>query len=48
LKFSRLPEAQDVSSLAAVPTRLLVMAIEGWPTVEEIADELRERKVKGK
>jgi hypothetical protein len=48
LKFSRLPEAQDVSTLSAVPTRLLVMALEGWPTVQEIADELRERKAEGK
>ena len=48
LKFSKLPEAQNVSSLSDVPTRLLVMAIEGWPTVEEIAGELREREAERK
>jgi hypothetical protein len=44
LKFSRLPEAQEVSDLKQVPDRLLVMALEGWSTVAEITHELRERK----
>jgi hypothetical protein len=44
LKFSRLPEAQNVSDLKQVPDRLLVMALEGWSTVAEITHELRERK----
>jgi AAA domain-containing protein len=48
LKFSRLSEAQNISALSQVPDRLLVMALEGWLTVEEIADELRERKTEGK
>lgn len=48
LKFSRLPEAQEVSDLRQVPDRLLVMALEGWSTVAEITHELRERKAEGK
>jgi hypothetical protein len=48
LKFSRLPEAQEVSDLKQVPDRLLVMALEGWSTVAEITHELRVRKAEGK
>ena len=48
LKFSRLPEAQNVSDLKQVPDRLLVMALESWDTVAEITHELRERKAEGK
>jgi hypothetical protein len=48
LKFSRLPEAQEVSELKQVPDRLLVMALEGWSTVAEITHELRERRAEGK
>jgi hypothetical protein len=48
LKFSRLPEAQEVSDLKQVPDRLLVMALEGWSTVAEITHELRERRAEGK
>jgi hypothetical protein len=44
LRFSRLPEAQSLTSLSSVPGRLLVMALEGWDTVQEIADELREKR----
>jgi hypothetical protein len=48
LKFSRLPEAQDLSALDQVPDRILSMALEGWSTVAEIAHELRGRKTEGK
>ena len=48
LKFSRLPEAQNVSDLKQVPDRLLVMALESWDTVAEITHELRERRAEGK
>jgi hypothetical protein len=48
LKFSRLPEAQEVPDLKQVPDRLLVMALEGWSTVAEITHELRERRAEGK
>ena len=48
LKFSRLPEAQDLSALDQVPDRILSMALDGWSTVAEIAHELRGRKTEGK
>jgi hypothetical protein len=48
LKFSRLPEAQDLTALDQVPDRILSMALEGWSTVAEIAHELRGRKTEAK
>jgi hypothetical protein len=48
LKFSRLPEAQDLTALDQVPDRILSMALEGWSTVAEIAHELRGRNKEGK
>ena len=48
LKFSRIPEAQNLTALDQVPAKFLTMALEGWSTVAEIAHELRGRKTEGK
>ena len=48
LKFSRLPEAQDLTALDQAPDRILSMALEGWSTVAEIVHELRGRKTEVK
>jgi hypothetical protein len=41
LRFSRIPEAQNLTALDQVPDKFLTMALEGWSTVAEIAHELR-------
>jgi hypothetical protein len=48
LKFSRIPEAQNLSAIDQVPAKFLAMALEGWSTVAEIAHELRGRKTEAK
>jgi hypothetical protein len=48
LKFSRIPEAQNLTALDQVPAKFLAMALEGWSTVAEIAHEIRGRKTEGK
>jgi hypothetical protein len=48
LKFSRIAEAQNLIALDQVPEKLLMMSLEGWSTVAEIAHELRGRKTEGK
>lgn len=48
LKFSKLPEAQNIDSIVQVPEQLLLEALSGWVTICEIAHELRQRKAEGK
>jgi hypothetical protein len=48
LKFSKLAEAQNITSIDQVPERLLIMSLSGFSTVAEIAHELRARKAEGK
>jgi hypothetical protein len=48
LKFSRIPEAQNLIALDQVPAKFLTMALEGWSTVAEIAHELRADKAEAK
>jgi hypothetical protein len=48
LRFSRLPEAEDITALDQVPEGLLEKALSGWSTVAELAYELRSRQAEAK
>jgi hypothetical protein len=45
LRTAQLPEAKAAHSLADIPDKTLLLAIESWETVTPLVEELRAQKV---